>query len=403
MTLYRYRAATDEGRIIEASIDVPSMDVLNKTMGSQKLTLLSVTEESLSDSKVRKVGRRSFMRKKELAVFSRQVASLLRAGVPLKQAIDALMEQAKPQHKPFLYAIAQDVQRGDSLSSSFKKYPRTFSQVYTATIAAAEKTGAMEQAFSQLSDSLIWEHKLRKKVKSALQYPTILLSVMVLAMLVLQQVVVPQFRSVFSQLGGNLPLATKVLMGVSYMISHYWWLGLVGLAAGIWMLRKALGNPRWRSRLDCIILKVPVIGSLLRNLFMAQFARMLSLLYESGLPILESLTTLADTIGNRHIADEIANIRSAVSHGQSLGEAINAQHSFSPMVKNMLQVGEQSGEITSSMQMVCEFYDEETNQVIDTIMQWIEPVLTVLLAGFVLFLALAIFMPWWELTGLYQK
>jgi type II secretory pathway component PulF len=229
------------------------------------------------------------------------------------------------------------------------------------------------------------------------------MGMMVIAVLVLQQVVVPQFGRIFSQMGADLPLATRLLIGTSDIISGYWWLLIVLAAAAGFLLRRVLATEGGRAALDGLVLKAPVVGTLIRNLFLARFARMIELLHSTGLPILQSLKVIQGTIGNRRIAGEVRAMHAAVSQGQSLAEAAFPQPSFSPLIRNMLQVGETSGKIDEAMRVTWELYDEETTRSVQDLLQWIEPVLTVFLGGFVLFLALAIFLPWWDLSGLYRK
>ena len=402
MALYRYRAASPQGQVLEDSADAPTAEALSALLESRDLTLLSAREETAAAAD-RRWRREASLSTRDLAVFSRQMASLLKAGVTIAESLACVSAQLRDDQRRLLASVAHGVRNGESLSEAMRKHGRAFSPIYCATVAAAEKVGALESAFRQLSEMLQWERRLRKSLLSAIRYPGMVLGMMVIAVIVLQQVVVPQFGRIFSQMGADLPLATRLLIGTSDIIAGYWWLLILLAAAAGLILRRLLAAEGGRAVLDRLVLGIPVVGTLVRNLFLARFARMMELLHSTGLPILQSLKVIQDTIGNRRIAGEIEAMHAAVSQGQSLAEAAFVQPSFSPMIRNMLQVGETSGKIDEAMRVTWELYDEETTRSVQDLLQWIEPVLTVLLGGFVLFLALAIFLPWWDLSGLYRK
>ncbi len=403
MTLYRYKAAAANGEIFRDSADAPSLEALTQLLDKRNLTLLRLIEED-AQPKAKKGGKTNGrFRSSDIAIISRQLATMLRAGVPVSDSISTIIKQLKPEHRDVFLSISRDVESGTSFSESLKKYPRIFSRVYVATIAAAEKVGSLESALSQLSGMMLWERTIFRKIWHSLQYPLTLVTAMIIGVIVLQQAVIPQFSSVFNQLGGELPLATKILMYSSEFAGSYWWLvlGVTALCAvGTW---KAIHTKRYRNAIDKYILDLPFIGTVLKQMYLARFARMMELLFSNGLQIPDILKTLECTIGNRYIAQQIREMREGVTQGQSLGNAVSTKPSFSPIVKNMLDVGEKSSDIANAMHTVSEFYDEETDQAIEQMTQWIEPVLTLVLAVFVLFLALAVFLPWWDLTGLYQQ
>lgn len=398
MTHYQYRAATAQGQIVQDSSEAPSVEALAAYLEKRRLVLLSAHE----DAPGRTTGS-ARIPPRDLAVLSRQMASMLRAGVTLGDALSTLAAQVREDQRLLLDSLSRTVLSGNALSEGMAALPRTFSPLYVSTIAAAEKVGALENAFRHLSDMLLWEMRMRRNVRNALQYPATVVAAMILAMLVLQQVVVPRFSQVFAQLGGELPLPTRLLMGFSHVIGSYWWVLAGSAIAAVAAARRLLATPGGRLAYDRMLLALPHIGGILRALFLARFARMLALLQSNGLPILESLRVLGTTIGNAVMAREVSDMRAQVAQGQTLSGAVGMQPSFSPMVRQMLEVGERTGRIDESMQVVCELYDEETTQALRGLTQWIEPVLTVSLGAFVLFLALAIFMPWWDLTGLYRQ
>lgn len=403
MTLYRYRAATAQGQVVEESTDASSPDALAALVERRDLTLLSASEDRGDLSTVLPAWRSDRIPTRDLAILSRQMASLLKAGVALDESLASIATQLKPGQGRVLTSIAQKIRTGQSLSEALAKHPETFSPIYLATVAAAERVGALESAFRQLADMLFWERRLRKNLVSAIRYPAMVLAAMAAAMVVLQQIVVPQFGKIFAQLGGDLPLPTRILVGFSSFIGSYWWLLLAGIAGAFVLFRRALATTAGRLRFDALLLVIPLLGPILKHMFLSRFARMTALLYSQGLPIIEAFQVIAGTIGNLKIAREVQAMEAAVSRGQSIAEAVLGQPSFTPMVRNMLRVGETTGGVDEAMTMISEFYDEETSRALADLLQWIEPILTVVLGAFVLFLALAIFLPWWNLTSLYRK
>jgi MSHA biogenesis protein MshG len=402
MALYRYRAASPQGQVLEDSADAPTPEALSALLETRDLTLLSAREERGGRSD-RRWRRETSLSTRDLAIFSRQMASLLKAGVTIAESLSCVSSQLRDDQRKLLASVAQRVRSGESLSEALRKHPRAFGAIYCATVAAAERVGALESAFRQLADMLQWERRLRKNLVSAIRYPSMVLGMMLIAVVVLQQVVVPQFGTIFTQMGANLPLATRLLIGSSDLMAGYWWLLLILAGASGYCLRRLLATEAGRAGIDRLVLRVPVAGAMLRNLFLARFARMLELLHATGLPILQALKVIQGTIGNRRIAGEVEAMHAAVSKGQSLAEAAFLQPSFGPLIRNMLHVGETSGKIDEAMRVTWEFYDEETTRSLQDLLQWIEPVLTVVLGAFVLFLALAIFLPWWDLSSLYRK
>ncbi len=402
MTLYRFRAATGQGQIVQESFDAPSIDSLASALEGRNLTLLSAEEErSATAAPAERGGTR--LAAQDLAMFSRQLASMLRAGVPVAEAIASIGSQGKERERRLFAALETRVRRGESLSEAMARFPQAFTRLYCATIAAAEKVGALETALGRLGEMILNERRLRKTVASSLQYPCAVIVAMLLALIALQQIVVPQFGKVFANLGGNLPLATRLLIGFSDLLSGYWWAMLGGLIAAAALLRSCVATPAGRLWFDRAILGIPHIGTILRHMYLARFARMLGLLYAHGLPIVSALQVLQEAIGNAHIAGDVEYVKNAVSRGSSLGEAALTRTSFTPMFRNMLHMGETTGHLDDAMQVVAEFYEEETARAARDMTQWIEPILTIVLGAFVLFLALAIFLPWWDLSGLYRK
>ncbi|MCI0650599.1 MAG: type II secretion system F family protein [Planctomycetes bacterium] len=402
MTTYRYRAVDASGAVVEDSVEAGSLDAASALLENKGLTPLAMAEERGDRRQDGRGGTPARLPRREVAIFSRQFGTLLRSGVNVSLALETLMRQCREDYRPIFNGIYTNVGKGGSLSESLALFPATFNRLYVATVGAAEKVGALANAFRQLSEMLQWELKIRRDVRGALQYPATVVAVMILAVVVLQQVVLPQFGQMFARMGGDLPLPTRLLMAGSEFFGSYWWALLGAAGLGVYAFVRACGRPSFRLRVDRALLDVPVVGMLLHHTYLARFARTFSLLQANGLPLLTSLGVIGDTIGNREIARQVAQVRDEVERGSSLAEAVGKRDVFTPLVKNMVRVGEQSGTLDESLIAVCDFYDGEIQSSVATLTKWIEPALTVFLGAFVLFLALAIFLPWWDLASLYH-
>ncbi len=405
MTLFSFRAVDGKGVVVEDSVDAPTREAACTTLEGRGLVPLAVEPASAAEVEPpqRFLGTGAPFRLRDLAVFSRQFGTLLRSGLSITHGLDTLGRQGSEQHKPILLGIHQAVSHGCALSKALSQFPSSFNPLYVATVSAAERVGARPAAFVQLADMLVWELRIRRSIRAALQYPATVAAIMVLAVVVLQQLVVPQFLALFRSMGGELPLPTRILIGSSEFVSGWWWLLIAGAATAAYGLRRAVATPLGRAWFDRALLGVPVVGPLLHQTYLARFARMFSLLQSNGLPILTSLAVLGETVGNSEVARQLQQVHDDVHRGESLADAVARRSVFSPMVKNMIRVGEESGMIADSMKTVCEFYDDEIQSAIETLTRWIEPALTVILGAFVLFLALAIFLPWWDLASLYRS
>jgi len=339
----------------------------------------------------------------ELIVFTKQLVTLLRAGVPLLACLEAISEQAEGETlKKIIEKIYVDIESGLSFSDALRKHPRSFDELYVNSIRAGEMGGALDEVLRRLAELLEFDHATRARIKSAMRYPIIVVVALVLAFFTLMMLVVPKFIALFESLGVELPLPTRLLILMYTLTSQYWFvlLALAGLGALAFhrYVRTEQGAYRW----DRIKISAPVFGPLLLKTAMSRFTRMFETLNSSGLPILQTLEISAKTVGNRVVGRAIEDAAQGILQGEGLARPLERSRVFPPMVIRMISIGEQSGSLDEMLMNVSSHYDSEVEYAVKGLTSMIEPILTVGVGLIVLFMALAIFLPMWNLTKLAQ-
>jgi MSHA biogenesis protein MshG len=334
----------------------------------------------------------------DILLFSRQIYTLLKAGVPIMRALTGLQESSPNKAmKSVLGQIRKSLDSGRELSVSLARHPKVFSPFYLAMVRVGEVTGRLEEIFLRLFDHLEFERFMREQVKSALRYPMFVVTAMAVAMFVLNIWVIPAFAKVFEGFGAELPLLTRVLIGFSnFMVS--WWPVLIGAVIGaVLAFRAWVGTTTGRRQWDKIKMRIPVAGKIVRKATLARFARSFALATRSGVPVTQALATVAQTVDNAFIADKIERMRENVERGESVLRAAIGTRVFTPVVLQMIAIGEESGALDEMMEEIAGMYQSEVEYELKNLSQQIEPILIVFLGIMVLILALGIFLPIWDL------
>lgn len=331
-------------------------------------------------------------------LFSRQLHTLLRAGVPILRALAGLQESTRNAlMKTTLQAVRDSLASGIALSTSLARHPAVFNPFYVALVRVGEMTGRLDDVFLRLFHNQEFELFMRQQVKSALRYPIFVVSAMAVAVGVINLMVIPAFATVFQQAGTALPLPTRLLMASSrFTLDWGWLIGLAGVA-GFWALRRWRATPAGRLWLDAALLRIPIAGKIVAKAMLARFARSFSLSLKSGVPIEQALVVVTQTVDNHHIARRIEGMRASVERGESILRAAVATEVFTPVVLQMIAVGEETGAIDELMNEVAELYTNEVQYELKTLAQQLEPILIVFLGVLVLILALGVFLPVWDL------
>ncbi len=339
------------------------------------------------------------IRNEELSVLCRQLYSLTKAGVPIVLAIERLSETITHHVlKRALQQVSKEISSGIALSMAMQHQPKVFSPLMTALITAGEANGRLDEAFLEASRNYELENTSRRRVKAALRYPALVISIAFIAMMLLNLFVIPKFAGLYTSLHAALPLPTRILMSLSFFVRSYWWLILLSLFFVGFLFFYGLRHPSFRVTVDGIKLKLPIFGSILERIIMANFSRNLAMLLQTGVPLIQALTLVANVVGNDYAKEKILAIRQGIERGESFSQASHSIRFFSPLILQMLAVGEQTGRIDQMLAEVSHFYEQEVDYDIKKLTDKIEPLLLLLVGAMVLVLALGVFLPMWNLT-----
>jgi len=334
----------------------------------------------------------------DLLLFSRQMYTLLKAGVPILKSLGALQESAtQPAFADMLQDVRASLDTGRDLSTAMRRHPKVFSPFYVSMVRVGELTGALEEVFLRLFNHLEFEREIKNQVTQALRYPAFVIGVMAVALVIINIFVIPAFARIFANFKAELPLMTKVLLAFSNFMVTYW-PALLGLAIGAFVLfRVWVGTPAGRYLWDRFKLRIPIAGKIVLKATLARFARSLSIALKSGVPIVQALSVVEQVVDNTYIGQRIEQIRDGVERGETLLRTTVTTGVFTPVVLQMISIGEESGELDELLREVAEMYQREVEYELKTFSAQIEPILIVLLGVLVLVLALGVFLPMWDL------
>ena len=399
MPTYVYTALNEHGVNMRGSIDAESPDTARALLLSRGHVPMKVKAQGASFDFGGLGDMLNPVKPKELILFTKQFRTLFQAGIPITQLLQVLQNQTESKRlKQIAADMTQAIMGGSTLYDAFKAHPRVFSELYCSMMRAGEASGALGDVMERLVYLLEHEHKIRSDIKSAMRYPKMVTGALVIAFFVLLNVVIPKFINVFEMARIALPVPTKIAIALHHAISEYWPLLLIGLVVLImaykWWVRTENGR-YWR---DSLLLHVPIIGPVLQKSVMARFASIFSIMQSSGVSVLDALDVLTNTIGNEAIAREFRRIQDKLREGRGIADPLKSAKFFTPLVVNMVAIGEESGSLDSMLKDVAAHYDEEVEYAVAGMAEAIGPLLIVALAAVVGFFALAIFMPMWDLT-----
>nr|WP_218106398.1 type II secretion system F family protein [Duganella sp. SG902] len=334
----------------------------------------------------------------DVQLFSRQMYTLLKSGVPIMRGLAGLQESAvSKSFAKVIKDLRESLDSGRELSAAMRRHPEVFTPFYLSMVRVGEMTGRLEEVFLRLFDHLEFDRDMRERVKSATRYPTFVVIAMVIAMVVVNMFVIPAFVGVFARFNTELPLMTRILIGTSNFTVRYWPVLAAALVVGIWGFRAWIGTAKGLYQWDKFKLRIPVAGKIVLKATMARFARSFSLSSRSGVPIVQALTVVAQTVDNAYLTARVEQMRDGVERGDSILRTAAATNVFTPVVLQMIAVGEESGSIDDLMDEIAQMYEREVDYELKTLSAQIEPILIVFLGIMVLVLALGIFLPIWDL------
>ena len=338
---------------------------------------------------------------KELAIYTRQFSTMIDAGLPLVQCLNILAEQSESKNlRDVTGLVARSVEEGSTLAEALRRHPRTFDDLFVNLVDVGETGGILDTVFQRLAAYIEKAAALKRKVKSAMIYPSSIIGVAFLVIIFMLTFVIPVFTKMFKDLGADLPLPTLVVVWLSEFVRSYILLIIAGAIGCVFALRAYYRTENGRSTIDALLLKFPVIGTLIRKVAVARFTRTLGTLVSSGVPILEGLRITARTAGNKVVEKAVMQCRAAVTAGKTLAEPLKASGVFPPMVIQMISVGEQTGALDAMLSKIADFYDDEVDTAVGALMALLEPVMIVVLGVIIGGLVVAMYLPIFKLVTL---
>jgi general secretion pathway protein F len=339
------------------------------------------------------------VRLQDVAIMTRQLATLVGAGLPLMEALDALVEQLeKGGLKRVVAGVREVVREGGSLADALGRFPRVFSELYINMVRSGEASGTLDLMLLRLSDFLERQVQLRNKILATMAYPLIMLGIGSVILFMLVTFVVPQVTSVFEEMHQVLPLPTRILLGVSHFLRDFWWLLFLLIGLALFLFKRWVKTPNGRERYDRWLLELPLVGSLFKRVALSRFTTTLSTLLSSGVPLLRSLEIVKEVENNRILAQAIHAARENIKEGESIAEPLKRSGVFPPMVTRMIAVGERSGELEKVLLKVSEAYDHEVETLVTTLTSLLTPVMILVMGAIVLYIVVSILLPVFEMS-----
>ena len=402
MPVFAYKGRNPRGELVQGTLENISSNAVADQLFNNSITPIEI---SLAPA-VRKLSAGGLLAKLmeqkigpiDVLMFSRQMHTLLRAGVPIMRALAGLQESTiKKAFAKLLQDLRDNLDAGRELSAAMRRQAQVFSPFYISMVRVGELTGRLEEIFLQLFFHLDFERRTREQIKAALRYPTFVIMAIVAAMVIINIWVIPAFAKVYAGFKAELPFLTRVLIGMSNFMLHYWPLLLTAVVAAIIGFRFYIQTPAGKYNWDKFKLHIPVVGDIVKKATLARFARSLALAIKSGVPIVQGLTVVAQVVDNDYIAQRIEQMRDGVERGETILRTAMTAGVFTPVVLQMVAVGEETGAIDELMEEIAGMYDQDVEYQVKNLSAQIEPILIVVIGGMVLVLALGVFLPIWDL------
>jgi MSHA biogenesis protein MshG len=399
---FSYKARKPSGELATGVLEAVDASTVAQILTGRSFTPIEITENSQEQTD--ELTQISFFTPhvtlNDLVMFSRQMYSLARSGIPILHAVRGLADTTGSKRMAVaLDDMADQLERGRTLSSALNKHDHVFGRLFVSIVHVGENTGKLDEAFLQLSFYLEREQETRKQIKSATRYPMFVVIAIVIAMVIMNIVVIPIFAKMFLSFGAELPLMTRILLATSNFFMTKWLFLLASITLSIFLLIRYLRTVNGRYRWDRIKLKLPVVGNIFERTLLGRFARSFSMMLVSGVPLTSALSLVAEAVSNAFMSERILGMRKNIEKGESLSRAASSSNLFTPLVLQMINVGEETGRVDELLAEVAEFYEREVDYDLKSLTSKIEPILISIVAGMVLVLALGIFAPMWDMMG----
>ena len=405
MAVFAYKGRNGQGDLVEGTLDGDDSGGIADQLNNIGITPVEVTPfrgvgGSASSKKFwsGKMFKEQKVSPLDLMLFSRQMYTLLKAGIPIMRALAGLQESTQnPVFSEMLQDLRESLDSGRELSSAMRRHPKVFSTFYVSMVQVGEMTGTLDDTFIRLYDYLEFERDMRERIKTAMRYPSFVVIAMVMAIFVINLFVIPAFAKVYAGFHADLPVITKGLIASSNFMVNYWVLMIAIIIGAVVVIRAYVNTPNGRYKWDKYKFKLPIIGPVILKSTLSRFARSMALSFKSGMPILQGMNVVSMVVDNEFMRTRIEQMRDGVERGESILRTAVATEVFNPVVLQMISVGEESGDMDGMMLEVAEMYEREVKYDVATLSARIEPILIVALGMLVLILALGVFLPMWDL------
>ncbi len=405
MALYIYEARKKDGSAQKGEVEAANQEVVADILASRGLMPIEISEstkgKSWSEIDVGEYFQSQKVDIQELVMFSRQMHSLTKAGIPLTRAIKGLTETTNSVAlKKALDMVYSDLNSGITLAASLKKHDHIFTPLYISLIYVGENTGLLENAFKQIAGYLELEQKTRQRIKSATRYPMFVIIAIIMAVVVINIWVMPQFTDMFKAFDiGQLPLPTRMLIASSDFFLAYWLYLLIGTIASIYSFIAYISTEKGRYWWDRKKLDIPIFGDIIYRSLLARFSRTFSMMIKAGVPLINSLNIVAEVVDNQWVSEKVKDMRDGIEKGESILVVASRTELFTPLILQMISVGEETGQLDEMLEQVALFYEDQVDYDLSKLSDNIEPILIISIGAIVLILMLAIYLPLWELTS----
>jgi type IV pilus assembly protein PilC len=397
MATFTYTARAFNGDLRTATIDASSRDDVIAQLRKQRLSVVKIDQDA-----AKKIGRGA-IKTRDIVIFTRQFSTMINSGLPLVQALTILAEQTDNKAlSEVTRKVVFDVESGNTVADALSKHPRAFTNLYVNMVAAGEAGGILDTILLRLATFLEKNDALVRKVKGAMIYPAVIMSVAAIAVVTLLIFVIPVFAGMFASAGQALPLPTRIVIGASGFLKAYWWVIGAVIIIGGYSLKKYYATSGGKLVIDRLLLHFPVLGDVLRKSAVSRFTRTLGTLISSGVSILEGLEITAKTAGNRVIQDAIMQSRSSIAGGDTIAQPLQKSKVFPPMVISMIAVGEQTGGLDEMLSKIADFYDEEVDAAVSNLLSLLEPIMIVFLGVVVGGMVVAMYLPIFDMVNAVQ-
>lgn len=402
MPIFEYKGRTDDGMMVSGTQEAADLDALGAALIISKITPIEIKQKATSAIAINLFEEK--VTSLDVMLFSKQMYTLLKAGIPIMRALNGIQNSVgNAKLAQVVGQLRVSLDSGRELSVAMAEHPKVFDNFYISMIRVGEGTGNLDNIFLRLAQHIEFERFMRGQIKSALQYPTFVLTAMAIAIVVINVMVIPQFEKVFASMHADLPFITKLLIGFSSFMRNYWFVLIAMIVGAVWMFKSYTSTAAGRSQWDRYKMRIPIAGKIIFKGTMARFARSFALSTRSGLPILSALRLVSQTVENDYLAAKILSMSAGIERGETILRTATQTGVFNPLVLQMIAVGEESGSLDDLMQEIADMYQADVEYDVKTLGAQIEPILIIFLGALVLVLALGVFLPIWDMSSVMLK